>query len=270
MTSGIPLVSVLIRVCRIDPFTIPSIKSILTQSLSEIEVLLICNGPKAMEVKQALSASIEDYRVKYISTPLNGLAFLLNLGISSASAECIAIHDADDISEVDRLRMQYDYLKANSDVGIVGCRVKLIDHNGATLKDPFPFAARHSIIKSLSPVINLLCHPALMFRAKSLTDVGGYVYGYRSEDHDLFLRLFAETKWKAHNLDTFLFSYRRHPAQLTGKVSAKLFAEYSAPLLIRFLQTLNPLFIIGVIYVSPPIIFLKRKIRIFVRTFLPF
>lgn len=256
-----PLVTVLIPVSRYDIYTLPSIDSILCQTLNEIEVIIICNGPDCDSILRKVCSQIFDVRVTCLQTPIKGLANALNFGINASTADLIARHDADDISLKDRLMVQYDYMQKYHDIGVLGCKVNLIDANGNQLNAGFPFVAEHKHIKAASPVINLLCHPALMFRKQALLDVGGYVYGYRCEDHDLFLRLFESTDWKAHNINQLLFYYRRHSQQLTGKVDFSLFAEASAPLALRFLKTGNPMYVLGILYVFPPITILKRLLR---------
>ncbi len=261
MPSKLPLVSVLIPVSRYDTYTLQSIDSILCQTLNEIEVIIICNGPDSDGIFRKVGSQIFDARVRYLQTPIKGLANALNFGINASMADFIARHDADDISLENRLRVQYDYMQRNHEIGVLGCKVNLIDARGNQLNAGFPYVAEHKHIKLASPVINLLCHPALMFRKQALLEVGAYIYGYRCEDHDLFLRLFEATNWKAHNINQTLFYYRRHPQQLTGKVDFSLFAEASAPLALRFLKTGNPMFLLGIFYVFPPITILKRVIR---------
>lgn len=257
----IPLVSVLIPISRYDTYTLPSIESIICQTLNEIEIIIICNGPDSANILRRIGSGISDARVRYLQTPIKGLANALNFGINASKADLIARHDADDLSLKDRLKIQYEFMQHNHDVGVLGCKVKLIDGNGNQLNAGFPYVAKHHHIKMASPIINLLCHPALMFRKQALLDVGGYVYGYRCEDHDLFLRLFESTNWKAYNINQTLFFYRRHANQLTGKVDFSLFAEASAPLALRFLKTGNPMFVLGILYVFPPITILKRVLR---------
>ena len=242
-------------------YTLPSIDSILCQSLGKIEIIVICNGPDNESIAQKIGSVISDARVRYLQTPIKGLANALNFGINASKSDFIARHDADDISLKDRLRIQYEFMQTNHDVGVLGCRVGLIDANGSQLNAGFPYAEKHHYIKAASPIVNLLCHPALMFRKQALLDVGGYVYGYRCEDHDLFLRLFESTDWKSHNINQTLFFYRRHANQLTGQVDLSLFAEASAPLALRFLKTGNPMFFLGILYVFPPIVILKRALR---------
>ncbi|BCP70871.1 hypothetical protein R1N_30580 [Enterobacter asburiae] len=47
--------------------------------------------------------------------------------------------DADDISHKDRIEKQVEFLEANPDYSVVGCKVDLIDENNQILSKKIPF-----------------------------------------------------------------------------------------------------------------------------------
>lgn len=256
-----PLVCVLMAVNKVDGYLIDSINSILKQSFSDFEFLIICNGDQSAEIRKFIESNFSDDRIVLHDLVLQGLAFSLNFEINCTRAKYIARQDSDDISMPCRLERQVNFLENNPEYGIVGCRVSLINADGFILPDKFPFIEADIAIRKILPMHNPLCHPALIFRRDILLEMKGFIYGYFSEDHDLFLRMIRESNSKFYNLPDILFSYRRHGAQLTGQNTIRLFSEVSSIHFIHFLKSGNLLSLLGVLWVCPPMIILKRSIR---------
>ena len=259
--------TVLMAINKVDNFTKEAIESILCQTFDSFRFKIICNGLDAVRVENWISKEYKDKRIETIKVTIPGLANALNLGISSIDTEFIARMDADDISFPQRFEKQIEYLRDNPEIGVLGCNVDLIDGAGKKLTDKFIHFSTHRQIVRWLPVFNSMCHPSLMFRTKCLKDLGGYKYGFHSEDHELFIRIAQETKWQFANLKSVLFSYRRHENQITGGGSLKVFSEVSGFLIMNLFKSGNLLFLIGVLWVSPPINWLKKIIRSTIRYF---
>lgn len=256
------MISVLMAVNKTDEFLDGAISSILCQSFTDFEFVIVCNGPFCEDVFAYIEQNYSDPRIKLFTSWIPGLANALNFGLNYCSFDYVARMDADDISHTDRFGIQLRFLETNPEYGIVGCKVKLIDEAALELPDPFYFCQDNSDIKAKLPYLNTLCHPALMFRKKALLDVGAYKYGFHSEDHDLFIRISDETEWKFANVNQLLFSYRRHSGQLTsGKQAWRISREVSILLLLHFLRSGNPKYLMGIILVSVPLLMIKKVIR---------
>ena len=259
-------ISVILALGKTDKFTYPAIKSILDQTYVDFELILVVNGHDHLKVSKSLADIVDDSRVRIISTPLRGLSNALNLGLSVAKGNYIARMDADDISLPKRFEKQVMFLNSHPSYGVVGSRVQLIDENDSVLSDTFMFVENDKSIRRLLPIYNSLCHPALIFRREALIEVGGYKYGFMSEDHELFLRLKHETSWKFHNLPEVLFSYRRHQSQITSaNTNRKNFIEIAAFLALNFRRYRDPRFLLGILYVHPLLQIIKKSIRIILR-----
>ena len=276
--------TVLMAINRVDSYTKESIESILSQSYSEYKFVIVCNGENANEVAEHILKKHKDSRINTLIVSIPGLANALNFGLSTINTKYIARMDADDISLKNRFKEQIAYLEENPNVGVLGCKVDLINEsdkiksdftkkntqiaeNITKLNDKFIHLSTHKKIVRWLPVFNSMCHPALMFRTKCLQDIGGYKYGFHSEDHELFIRISRETGWEFANLENVLLKYRRHNNQITGGGSLKIFSQVAGFLIMHFLKSGNILFLFGVIWVSPPILWIKKKIRAFIRLF---
>ncbi|OAT23449.1 glycosyltransferase [Buttiauxella gaviniae ATCC 51604] len=256
-----PFISVVLPCNRIDPYFTDAVNSILTQSFDDFELIIIMNGMTDYDIKDIIPFLESDKRIKLLITNIKGLVFSLNLGISFARGKYIARMDADDISHRDRFIKQIEFLENNSEYDVIGCRIQLIDEHGENLEKKFPFYETSQEITNILPIRNVLCHPALMFRKSSLLDVGGYKFGFMSEDHELFLRMIHKGM-KFANLDDNLFYYRRHDGQITSFDNAwKNFYEISSFLFMCSFRDKQFKCLLGIIVVFPPL----RKIINFIR-----
>lgn len=256
-----PKISVLLAVNRLDDFLAESINSVLKQTYANFELFILCNGPNRKFIEDHINNNFTDKRIKVFKIELEGIAFARNFGIHQSKAKFIAIQDADDISMPDRFKKQVEFLELNDDYSLVGSKVLHIDSNGKFLRNKFLFIQSDTNIKKLLPIHNTLLGSSLMLRRCKLVEAKGYVFGYFSEDHDLYLRLAKIPKSKFHNLDTVLCHYRRHNNQMTGGISFKIFSEISAVHLINIFSRRSLLSLLGIIWVFPPVIFIKRFIK---------
>lgn len=247
---NIPVVSVLMAVNRFDEFLDTAINSILNQKFVNFEFIIVANNCDD-ELWNYLCA-VKDSRVRIFRIPLGGLANALNFGICQAKGTYIARMDADDVSLEHRLQVQYDFMRNNPFVVLVGCDSLLIDERGAVLEQKFKFYEQDSSIRKMLPIRNTILHPAIMVKTELLLRVGGYRYGHMSEDHELFIRISRNKENHFHNLNQVLFCYRRHSGQITDIVHAKKnFSEISGFLFTEFLLTLNFKYLLGMCVVSP-------------------
>ena len=130
-----PLVSVLMSCYRepIDQLK-TAIGSILLQSYSNLELILVLDDPSNIYAKQCLEAvASKDDRVRLIYNEKNlGLVGSLNEALVFASGDYICRMDADDVSESERIETQLEYLTAGG-FDLVGSYMTVIDDSGQTM-----------------------------------------------------------------------------------------------------------------------------------------
>jgi glycosyltransferase involved in cell wall biosynthesis len=82
---------------------IDSIKSILNQSFTKFEYIIINDG-SCGEYSAEFHHLLKDERIVYVDRKKNlGRSYSLNEGLHLAKGEFLLIHDADDISQINRL-----------------------------------------------------------------------------------------------------------------------------------------------------------------------
>jgi len=106
-----PLVSVLIPVYNAGEYLRPSVQSILSQTYSNLEVLVIDDG--STDGCMDSIVDFKDTRVRIIKQENSGRASALNRGIEELSGVFYATHDADDISYPQRIERQSQFMTQN-------------------------------------------------------------------------------------------------------------------------------------------------------------
>jgi len=202
-----PTISVVMPVFNAERFLSQAIESILRQSWTDFEFIIINDGSSDSSL-EIIRRYAEDNRIVVISRENRGLIYSLNEGIGIARGEYIARMDADDVSLPERLEKQLSYMKANN-LEICGCHYFLINEHDAYVDSFIVPLSKESFFRFLS-ITTPFAHPSVMIKKSVLTDYG-LAYGktdfIHAEDYALWIEL-----WKQGvvfgNVDDFLFKYR--------------------------------------------------------------
>lgn len=211
-----PRISVAMSVYNNARYVAASIESILSQTASDFEFLILNDGSTDASADIIESYARRDRRIRVVHQANRGLIPSLNLLIQMARAPLIARMDGDDISLPQRFERQLAFLMSNSDHGVVGTSTYDIDEEGRLAKHHDEYPLDHEgVVKDLerwSP----LCHSSVMMRTEIVRAVGGYRGAYRHcEDYDLWLRLSLHTR--LCSLAGQLHYYRRSPDQISSR-----------------------------------------------------
>lgn len=113
----IPKISVIMPVYNSKDFLINAIESVLKQSFSEFELILVDDGSTDGSEKICDQMALRDTRIRVIHQENAGLCNARNTGISEAKGEYLAFIDNDDEYAIDLLRDNYDLaIKYNADI----------------------------------------------------------------------------------------------------------------------------------------------------------
>src|ERR1700751_330870 len=91
-----PVVSVAMAVCNVGRFLAESIESVLAQTFSDFEFIIVDFGSTDKSKAIAASYAGKDSRIKVYEIPVCGLAEARNAACSHARGRYIAVMDADD------------------------------------------------------------------------------------------------------------------------------------------------------------------------------
>ncbi len=203
-----PLVSVILPCYNAEVFLKEALDSILEQSYSNIEVILIDDGSTDQSAKVYVQKSKEDSRLKIYNNPSNlGLIKTLNKGILLAKGEFIARMDADDVSVKDRIAHQVEFLLKHHEISIVGTAALRIDEHSKPHRTNNPIYLDSNTISLSSYFTQPLIHGSILGR-KSVFEKQHYSLDYEhSEDFELWLRLISQ-KHQIANLPFEDYHYR--------------------------------------------------------------
>ncbi len=108
-----PLISVIVPVYNVAEYLSKSLDSILAQSYSNIEILLIDDGSTDGSTQICEEYASQDGRVKLYRQPNQGVSAARNLAMSLAQGEYFAFVDSDDWLDEDALEYHYNLLEGS-------------------------------------------------------------------------------------------------------------------------------------------------------------
>ncbi|MFT2009544.1 glycosyltransferase family 2 protein [Pontibacter sp. 13R65] len=196
-----PALTVLMPVYNAEMFLAEAIDSILQQTYSDFEFLIVDDG--STDNTAHIVKSYADPRIRFIQNEQNlGISETLNRGIRLANAPIIARMDADDISLPNRLEKQVAYLDAHTDCAMVSSLVQVMSESKEFIRiDRF----RSEFFYYNLTFVCWIYHPTVMYRKSAVEAVGMYTEPY-AEDFELFWQL--SRKYKIYNLPEVLLHYR--------------------------------------------------------------
>src|SRR5438093_5990647 len=117
--SLMPNVTVLMPVYNAERYLRAAMDSILTQTFSDFEFLIM--NDTSTDASRSIITSYRDARIRLIDNEQNlGLTRTLNKGLRVCAGNYVARHDADDIACPERLALQIAFLEEHKDVGLLG------------------------------------------------------------------------------------------------------------------------------------------------------
>lgn len=217
MSSSIvrPLLSVVMPVRNAAPYLDESVRSILGQTLGDFEFVILddASTDDSRGILRAWAKRDARIRLIEVDQPL-GPSHVYNYVVSQATGAIIARMDADDVSEARRFERQWEVLRNDSDVGLVGTLMEGIDRRGRGVRP----RDRGRLVRR-SPFAPFP-HGSVMFRREVFERVGGYRQAcVHWEDIDLFLRISDVSRILV--LPDVLYRYRFHTNSVTLTSSDK-------------------------------------------------
>jgi len=212
MQTKQPSVTVLMPAYNAGNYIAEAIASVLKQSFTDFELLIVNDGSTDNTLK--IINSFSDPRIIVIHQENKGIVSALNNGLQHARAAYIARFDADDICYPDRLKIQYNFITAHPEYHIIGSAADYIDAEGNYIFTQHPGAHLYEEIQDLHPSVCPFIHPCVFYRKDAIVNNGGYnEHAYTFEDHFLWATILK--KEKACNLSQPLIRYRLNPESIT-------------------------------------------------------
>lgn len=223
MSGKAMMVSIICPVYNVEHFIHESIQSILQQSYTNFEFLIIddCSNDNTLfEIRK-----INDPRIVLIENSKNiGPASSLNVGLKKAIGSYIAIMHGDDIALSNRISEQVLFMEKNIEIDILGSNYEMINEFGKSIGSK---KINSENIDERLLFHNVLCHPTIMYRSTIFKSFDlSYTEGMRlNEDYDLFTRCVVKNR-KISIVPKVLMKYRLHKSQQSFVKSKEEFKNF--------------------------------------------
>lgn len=198
------LISVILPAYNAEKYLSKAIESILNQTYKNLEIIIIDDG--STDNTKSIINRYPDDRLVFISRENKGLIYTLNEGIKKSRGDVIVRMDADDISRLDRIEKQLEYIYKGYD--LIGSNVEFIDSEDLTFGHSNYPLERNEIIDYLlfnSP----FAHPSVMGKREVFIDFYKNHHKY-AEDYGLWVYSIFKRNIKVVNLKDCLLKYRIH------------------------------------------------------------
>ena len=194
-----------------------SIESVLSQSYTNFELIII-NDASIVDIDDMiLKYSSKDNRIKYFKNDIN-LKFTktINRWIWLSNWKYIARIDDDDIwCDNDKLKKQVEFMESNPEYWLCGTCVILINE---LWKETWRINTIENDEDIRSKILryNQFAHASVIIRKDVLDKVWGYKPEFNTaEDYELWLRIWRISK--LHNIQDFSMKYRINTQWISRK-----------------------------------------------------
>lgn len=134
-----PYFSIVIPVFNKEKFVSNTLKSVLSQTFSDYEIIIVNDG--SIDNSEAVIKAFTDKRIQYFSKENEGVAVARNFGIDKAKSEFVCFLDADDFWQPDFLKTMYSCIQKFPEQKVFACAIEIETKNKT-------FAADYSIPKN--------------------------------------------------------------------------------------------------------------------------
>ncbi len=210
-----PRVSMLLPVHNGARWLEAAIDSVLDQSFSDFELIIVDDGSVDRSPAILTAAAARDTRIRHYRLDNNiGLPAALNFGFAKARGEFHSWTSDDNLLRPMMLERLVSVLDAHRDIDIVHADYRIIDEEGVE-QGLVPAGPSESLL------FGNRIGACFLYRSTVFDALGGYeVDLFGVEDYDFWLR--AARQFRFHALHEDLYLYRKHGGSLTSTRSRQI------------------------------------------------
>ena len=236
-----PLISIIMGIYNCEKTLSESIESIINQTYENWELIMCddCSDDSTLKIAQEFEKKYQN-KIKVIKNEENiTLGPTLNKCLKLVRGKYVARQDGDDISNLNRLKEEVEFLENNKEYDLVATGMTSFDENGEKgihqLKaEP---TKKDFLLKG-----STFCHATIMIKTEVFKQLNGYSeewFAKQAEDYELWSRFFNKG-FKGYNLQKSLYyvredmdAYKRRNARrrIRGVVlNSKIYPKLKAPI----------------------------------------
>lgn len=212
------LISVNIPTYNVDKYVDESIASVLNQSETDFEIIVVDDASSDETYSKLLSWTNNSEKIKVFKNDRNmRICKSLNKAFTMSTAEYIARVDGDDIALPNRFSTQLNYLQQHN-LDLVGCQMIAIDEDGNELSKgnmPVGVDKVRAACQFASPIAHIWLAKREVYEA-----LGGYREIPYAEDYDFILRA-LDKGFRCDNTPEYLMLIRQRAGNTASTASLK-------------------------------------------------
>ena len=210
----LPLISVIMCVYNeTNDMIMDAVQSVINQTYENWELILVCDRPDDFELHSFLK-SLQSENIRVYSNEKNmGAALSRNFGVEKSQGEFIAVLDADDICEPERLMHEMKYLREGA-YDIVCAGRSFINEKGEAIEKEDEVNTEQEVLQNLL-YKNYITHSTVLMKKGVFTRFGGYKCAC-AQDYGLWLRVY-KAGGKIGYLSEKLVKYRIRENSLSAR-----------------------------------------------------
>lgn len=167
-----------------------TLRSALSQTYSNLEVIVSCNNCTDSTEELAHNIAKLDTRVKVIAPAVTGAAAARNSGVSLSTGEYVAYLDADDLWTSTKIEDQVQALETNPKAVLAYSLTTFINEKGGFLFNQAPIKHEGYILPALLVSNFLVCGSMCLVRRSAIDRIGEWdVELLSTHDWDYWIRL---------------------------------------------------------------------------------
>jgi glycosyltransferase involved in cell wall biosynthesis len=219
-----PLVSVVMPVYNQEEYLPAAIESVLAQSYSNIELLIVDDGSTDLSGDICEAYASQDPRITIMRQKNAGPSKARNTAIAMAKGAYICLLDADDLMVSEKIMTQLNVMLKDPEIDISYTALLLIDSQGNFIGEIHSQEYSQEDFVTQMFFRNVIPNPNTIMAKSTCLKQNLYNETFKhGEDFELMLRLAQQFRFKY--IDMPLTSYRRHTENLSNDLTAHRKAE---------------------------------------------
>ena len=194
-----PKVSIIVPAYNEDVTIATSIKSLVTQTYNNLEIIIMDDGSKdnTYKIAKKFEGNFNGKTIKVLTKKNGGKSRALNFAIERSSGEFIMCVDADSKLEIDAVALMVRYFKDPEIAAVAGSVFVSNRVNTLTKLQALEYIEGLNMVRNgqaFLKLVNIIPGPIGMFRKTDIMEVGGYAHDTFAEDADLTLKLIEKNR----------------------------------------------------------------------------
>jgi len=215
--SAMSLISVIIPCYNQAHFLSEAIESVLAQSYSYLEIIVVDDG----STDDTAQIAAKYPGVRCIRQENQGLSTARNTGLRESRGEILVFLDADDLLLPHALETGLNYLLAHPECAFVYGHYHYVNEDGSIRNEFFQEPVEQNYYLVFLKGNHIGMHATVMYRRTALEAVGGFDPSLPAcEDYDLYLRL--ARKYPIGRHDKLVAEYRQHGTNMSRNTALML------------------------------------------------